>query len=55
MDEVLQEREKLFQMILNYYTDMAKEDERYNKTCAKLKKNKKEFMKGKTFFQVINM
>lgn len=55
LDRILKEREKLFNTFLNHYKEMAKEEPRYKRTCAKLQKYKQEFMEGKTFYQVINM
>lgn len=52
-EEVLRNREILFQEYLDYYMELAKEDPRYRKTYEKLKAGKAEFMGGKPAIQVI--
>lgn len=52
-ENALREREELFNRILNRYESKAKEDTRYLKTCAKLKKHKNDFMNGVPYIQII--
>lgn len=52
-EEVLRNREKLFNELLEQYSESAKEDPRYKKTVKKLKSKKEEFLSGRTLVQVL--